>query len=256
MPGPDARAGPSSDPRQPAAPGDALELLATGAIETQGLMPRASNYTFLVIIRSGDVQLLAVYKPRRGERPLWDFPAGTLAQREVAAYVVSEALGWEVVPPTVLRDGPQGLGMVQLYIHADPQQNYFTLGKQFPQEFRRLAVFDALINNADRKAGHCLRDENGHVWGIDHGVCFHEEPKLRTVIWQYAGSRIPADQIRDVRALSDRLKSDSDPVTEALRRLLTLREVAALAKRAGLLIEEARFPVPDRYERHIPWPPV
>lgn len=247
---------PSPVPSQPVPPGAALDLLAAGEIDAQGLLPHSSNYTFLVIIRRGDVQVLAVYKPRRGERPLWDFPAGTLAQREVAAYVVSEALGWALVPPTVFRDGPQGPGMVQLFIDADPRENYFTLGKQFPEEFKRLAVFDALINNADRKAGHCLRGDDGHVWAIDHGVCFHEEPKLRTVIWQYAGSQIPAAQILDLQTLSDRLKSDADPVTEALRGLLTGREMDALRGRAAQLIEAARFPVPDRYERHIPWPPV
>ena len=236
--------------------GAALELLAAGDMETQGLLPRSSNYTFLVIIKRAELQAPAVYKPCRGERPLWDFPNGTLAYREVAAHVVSEALGWMLVPPTVFRDGPHGPGMVQLYIHADPRENYFTLGKQFPEQFKRMALFDALINNADRKAGHCLRDDDGHIWAIDHGVCFHEEPKLRTVIWQFAGEKVPADLIRDLRTLRHRLKSDSDPATKALRSSLTGREVGALAKRADELIEQGRFPIPGQLQRHIPWPPV
>ena len=244
------------DPRQRLSPAAALELLTAGEMKVQGLLPRSSNYTFLVIIRRDETKVPAVYKPSRGERPLWDFPAGTLALREVAAHVVSEALGWMLVPPTVLRDGPHGPGMVQLYIHASPRENYFTLAGQFPEQFKRIALFDALINNADRKAGHCLRDDEGHVWAIDHGVSFHEEPKLRTVIWQYAGSKVPAGLIRDLRDLSDRLKSDSDPATKALRSLLTGREVDALRRRTEQLIQDPRFPVPNPYERHMPWPAV
>ncbi|MDO8690296.1 MAG: SCO1664 family protein [Dehalococcoidia bacterium] len=234
----------------------ALDLLATGEIDVQGLLPRSSNYTFLVVVKKGEVQALAVYKPRRGERPLWDFPSGTLSQREVAAHVTSEALGWTLVPPTVLRDGPHGPGMMQLYIHCDPRENYFTLARRFPDQFQRLALFDTLVNNADRKAGHCLLDDRGHIWGIDHGVCFHEDPKLRTVIWEFAGKRVPAGLIRDLQAFSDRIGSDSDPVTRELRSLLTAREVEALGARADHLVRHGRFPVPDPYERQIPWPPV
>ncbi len=233
-----------------------LELLASGEIEIQGQLPRSSNYTFLVIVRTHELQIPAVYKPRRGERPLWDFPSGTLGQREVASHVVSEALGWMLVPPTVLRDGPHGQGMVQLYINCDPRENYFTLGKRFPDQFKRMAVFDALINNADRKAGHCLRDEEGHIWGIDHGVCFHQEPKLRTVIWEFAGSKIPAVLIRDLQSLRDRLASDSEPVAKVLRSLLAAREVEALRRRADDLIKKAKLPVPDPYQRQTPWPAI
>lgn len=236
--------------------GEAIELLATGDMDVQGLLPRSSNYTFFVIIKRAELQVPAVYKPSRGERPLWDFPTGTLAHREVAAHAVSEALGWMLVPPTVLRDGPHGTGMVQLYIHADPRENYFSLGKQFPEKFKRMALFDALINNADRKAGHCLRDDHGHIWAIDHGVCFHEEPKLRTVIWLFAGEMIPAGLLRNLRTLREQLKSDSDPATKTIRCLLSGREVGALARRADELIEQGRFPIPDPYERYIPWPPV
>ncbi len=233
-----------------------LDLLATGEIDPQGLLPRSSNYTFLVVVKKGDLRALAVYKPLRGERPLWDFPQGTLSQREVAARVSSEALGWTLVPPTVLRDGPHGPGMMQLYIHCDPRENYFTLAARFPDQFQRLALFDALVNNADRKAGHCLLDDRGHIWGIDHGLCFHEEPKLRTVIWEFAGKKVPAGLIRDLRSFSDRLRSGSDPVFGELRKLLTPREMDALGARADHLVRQGRFPVPDPYERQIPWPPV
>lgn len=247
---------PVPDPKQPFSLASILDLLAAGEMEARRLMPRSSNYTFLVLVRKGEIQITAVYKPSRGESPLWDFPTGTLAQREVAAHVVSEALGWMLVPPTVLRDGPEGPGMVQLYVHADPRENYFTLGKQFPEQFKRMAVFDAVINNADRKAGHCLRDESGHIWGIDHGVSFHHEPKLRTVIWEFAGTQIPAELLRDIQVLRDRLRSAADPVKKQLLDLLTAREVEALIERADRLIKRGTFPVPDPYQRYTPWPPV
>jgi hypothetical protein len=241
--------------RQPLSIEAAVELLALGDIDVQGLLPWSSNYTFLAAVARGDLRTLAVYKPCRGERPLWDFPAGTLANREVAAYLVSQALGWRLVPPTVLRDGPHGVGMLQLYIHADPDEHYFTFGKQFPDQFRRLAAFDALVNNADRKAGHCLRDDDDHIWAIDHGICFHEEPKLRTVIWEFAGQPIPADVLRDLRAFREQLADRSDAKTKSLGELLSRAEASALRQRAGWLIAEARFPRPGP-ERHIPWPPV
>ncbi len=233
----------------------AVDLLSHGEIDVQGLLPWASNYTFLVVVSQDDRQAPAVYKPCKGERPLWDFPTGTLANREMAAYVVSQALDWMLVPPTVLRDGPHGMGMLQFYIHFDPDEHYFTLGKRFPDQFRKLALFDALVNNADRKAGHCLRDANDHIWAIDHGICFHEEPKLRTVIWEFAGQPIPAGLLRDLRAFRGRLSSRSDRLTKALRQLLARNEMAALRQRADRLIAESRFPHPGR-DRHIPWPPV
>ncbi|HET7089921.1 MAG TPA: SCO1664 family protein [Anaerolineae bacterium] len=249
-------ADPVSDDGQPISLGAALNLLAHGEIEVQGLMPWSSNYTFLTLVVHGELQVPAVYKPCKGERPLWDFPAGTLAYREVAAHLVSEALGWMLVPPTVLRDGPHGPGMVQFYIHADPDEHYFTFGKQFPEQFKKIVLFDALVNNADRKAGHCLRDRDDHIWAIDHGICFHEEPKLRTVIWEFGGQKIPADLLRDLRAFRRRLDSRSDPVTKSLGDLLAREEVEALRRRADQLIAQARFPSPSHYERHVPWPPV
>ena len=234
----------------------ALDLLARGEIEMKGLLPYSSNYTFLVVVRRGEAQAAAVYKPCRGERPLWDFPEGTLANREVAAHAVSQALDWMIVPPTVLRDGPHGPGMAQVYVHNDPDEHYFTFGKRFSNQLKKIALFDALVNNADRKSGHCLLDGNGYVWAIDHGICFHEEPKLRTVIWEFAGQPIPAGLLRDVRAFRKRLSDHSDGVTKSLADLLSREEMAALRERAHQLVARSRFPIPSRYERHIPWPPV
>jgi uncharacterized repeat protein (TIGR03843 family) len=145
--------------------------------------------------------------------------------------------------------------MVQFYIHADPDEHYFTFGKRFPDQMRKIALFDALINNADRKAGHCLRDENDHIWAIDHGVCFHEEPKLRTVIWEFAGQTIPPDLLRDLRGFREQLGSRSDSHAKTLSQLLARDEMAALRQRADRLISQARFPRPGP-DRHIPWPPV
>jgi len=246
---------PDPPDRQPLSIEAAIDLLARGDIDVQGLLPWSSNYTFLVVVKQDDLQAMAVYKPCRGERPLWDFPRGTLANREVAAYLVSQALGWLIVPPTVLRDGPHGTGMLQLYIEADPNEHYFTFGALFPDQFKKLALFDALVNNADRKAGHCLRDAGDHVWSIDHGICFHEEPKLRTVIWEFARQPIPPDLMNDLRDFRERLGSRSDAVTKALNQLLAREEMAALRRRADQLIAQARFPNPGS-DRHIPWPPV
>jgi uncharacterized repeat protein (TIGR03843 family) len=242
-------------PSQPLPVETAIELLSCGEMHVQGLIPWSSNYTFLVVITHADRHTAAVYKPCRGEQPLWDFPTGTLANREVAAYLVSEALGWLLVPPTVLRDGPHGMGMAQFYVDANPDEHYFTFGKRFPDQIKKIAAFDALVNNADRKSGHCLRDANDHVWAIDHGICFHAEPKLRTVIWEFAGRPIPAPLLRDLAAFRECFGARSDPLTKALNRLLAREEVAALRDRADELIAHARFPRPGA-ERHIPWPPV
>ena len=149
-----------------------LELLAKGDLDVQGMLPWSSNYTLLATVRNDGLQGLAVYKPRRGERPLWDFPRGTLCQREVAAYLLSEALGWSLVPPTILRDGPYGIGSVQLFIDAQEDAHLFTIQQEgsYEQELERLAVFDVLANNADRKSGHCLKGADRRLWAIDHGL--------------------------------------------------------------------------------------
>jgi len=240
---------------QPISIDKALDVLSNGTIELQGLLPWSSNYTFLVTVHLADIRMAAVYKPCQGERPLWDFPRGTLANREVAAYQVSASLGWTIVPPTVLRGGPHGPGMVQLYVEADPSEHYFTFGSRFPGSCRRIAVFDILVNNADRKAGHCLRGAFDHIWAIDHGICFHEEPKLRTVIWEFAGEPISDELLDDLRGFRERIGLRSEPITQSLHRLLTKEEVTALRRRAERLIVRGRFPDPGP-SRHIPWPPV
>lgn len=233
-----------------------LTLLGQGRIEIVGLMPDSSNYTFLARVDDEDLRGLAVYKPRRGERPLWDFPRGTLCQREVAAYILSEALGWGIVPPTVLRDAPEyGLGSVQLFIDADPQAHYFNLRGTNDAAFKRIAAFDVIANNADRKGGHILKDRQGRLWGIDHGITFHAEPKLRTVIWEYAGQALPEALVRDIRALAERLESSSDHLTAALRDLLDRLEMDALRRRVERLLRRPRYPEPTG-GRSMPWPPI
>jgi len=237
---------------------DLLELLANGDIEQQGLLPWGSNYTFLVTVTHEDKQTAAIYKPREGERPLWDFPEGTLCQREVAAFVISQALDWFVVPPTVLRDGPHGVGMVQFYIECDPNEHYFTLkeDERFADQFKRIALFDLLINNADRKSGHCLRANDDHIWAIDHGVAFSVEPKLRTVIWDFAGADVPSELRADLRQFRARLDQPGNPTAKALAKLLDKREIGALKRRTDQLIQSGCYPKPLPGYRQIPWPPV
>ena len=232
----------------------ALELLSEGDIELHGLLPWSSNYTFLVTVGDGELKATAVYKPCRGERPLWDFPEGTLAMREVAAYMVSEALGWGLVPPTILRDGPHGLGMLQLYVDVDHEQHYFTFGEKHVEEAQRVAVFDVIINNADRKAGHLLEDSRGHIWAIDHGVCFSPDPKLRSVIWEFAGQPIPSDILHDLRDLREQMNTRTEHV-QALEKLLAPEEIESVRRRLDRLIRKAKFPLPGS-ERHYPWPPI
>jgi uncharacterized repeat protein (TIGR03843 family) len=236
--------------------GDVLALLAKGKMEVQGMMPWSSNYTLLVTVRDGDLQGLAVYKPRRGERPLWDFPRGTLCQREFAAFLLSEALGWSLVPPTVLRDGPYGYGSVQLYIDCDQDAHLFTMQKEggYEDQLARLAAFDILSNNADRKSGHCLKGTDGRLWAIDHGICFHAEPKLRTVLWDYAGEPICEEIMADLRALREDIRNGGRFI-RALEGLLAPEEVRAFRRRLDRLIETGCYPDPGA-ARHIPWPPV
>jgi hypothetical protein len=235
-----------NDPRMPAA-------LASGELELLGLLPNSSNYTFLARATSGDDQVLAVYKPRRGETPLWDFPEGTLCLREVAAYVVARELGWPNVPPTLLREGPEGLGSTQLFVEFDPSQHYFTLEGTHAAEFRRIALFDMVVNNADRKGGHCLLAPDGTIWVVDHGVCFNEEPKLRTVIWEHVGEPIPGELLEDVRALGERLRLSD--LREELDELLSTEELTALHRRIDSVLAAGVFPEPGP-GRPYPWPPV
>jgi uncharacterized repeat protein (TIGR03843 family) len=233
-----------------------LTLLAQGRMEVEGLMPDSSNYTFLARIEDDDLSGLAIYKPRRGERPLWDFPRGTLCQREAAAYLLSAALGWEIVPPTVLRDGTEyGEGSVQLFINADPEAHYFTMRGTDDEAFKRIAAFDVIANNADRKGGHILRDGEGRIWGIDHGITFHVESKLRTVIWEYAGDPIPDDLINDIRRVGAQLDDQNDALTVALNGLLSSAELDALRRRIERVLRRPRYPSPTG-GRSMPWPPI
>ncbi|HMC38497.1 MAG TPA: SCO1664 family protein [Acidimicrobiales bacterium] len=225
--------------------------LSAGTIEIEGRMPWSSNNTFLVTVTTGDSRVAAIYKPGRGERPLWDFPDG-LYRREVAAYELSEALGWGFVPATVeVDDGPLGPGSLQAFVDADFEQHYFTLLEDEAHHpvLKRMATFDVLANNADRKGGHCLIDASGRIWGIDHGLCFHVQQKLRTVIWDFAGERVEPEDATAVQ----RLVQDGPP--EGLARLLHPEEIRALLKRAGWLLEDGCLPEP-RTDHPFPWPLV
>jgi uncharacterized repeat protein (TIGR03843 family) len=229
---------------------DALSVLAHGEIEIQGRMPWSSNGTFLATVGLDGVDMPAIYKPHRGERPLWDFPEG-LFQREVAAYELSVALGWDLVPETVLRaEGPYGVGSLQRFVDADFEQHYFTLLEEprYHPSLRAMAAFDLVANNADRKGGHCLVDADGHIWGIDHGLCFNVEPKLRTVIWDFGGEELP-DELREGL---DRL-AGCPPA--ALDGLLDADERSALSVRAARVARLEVFPNPGQ-GRPYPWPLV
>jgi uncharacterized repeat protein (TIGR03843 family) len=233
---------------------DEVRLLTEGRLEILGLLPRSSNYTFLARVHgSGAEETLAVYKPRRGEMPLWDFPDGTLCRREVAAYVVAGALGWPEVPPTLLRDGPEGPGSVQLFVEHDPEEHYFTLRERHEDTFRRVAAFDVVINNADRKGGHCLLAPDGRVFLVDHGVAFSVEPKLRTVIWEFAGEPLPDAMCADLQELAAKLREGE--LRDHLVDLLSGDEVDAAAGRAEGLVSAGRLPHPGP-GRPYPWPPV
>ncbi len=228
------------------------ELAEGGEIELLGRMPWSSNATFLVKLDLAGVESLAIYKPRKGERPLWDFPRGTLCDREVAAHRVSEALGWGIVPLTILRDGPAGVGMVQRFVEHDPEEHFFTLRDRFADVFRRFALFDIVINNADRKSGHCLRDGSDHVWGIDHGVSFHCAVKLRTVIWDYEGEPIAPPDLEALDRLAARLGGD---LGRDLTVLLSGAERQAVEDRVEWLLTQRVFPQPLT-EYPYPWPMV
>ncbi len=232
---------------------EALTLLSNGEIRPLGLMPRASNYTFLAEVWSGEQTALAVYKPRDGEMPLWDFPEGTLCLREVAAYLLSKELGWPSVPPTVLREGPHGLASVQLFVDATPGEHFFTLRERCLEEFMPVAAFDVVANNADRKSGHCLLGRDETIWVVDHGVCFSEEPKLRTVIWDFEGEPVPPKLRDDLTRVAGALRSGA--LRDQLTGLLEPDEIGATAARAERLAKVGRFPFPGT-ERSYPWPPV
>ena len=238
---------------------DPVAVLRTGDVELVGRMPYSSNATFLVEVTPagcdpedpGVEGVRAIYKPERGERPLWDFPAG-LWKREVAASLLDEALGWRCIPPTIERtEAPLDVGSLQLFVDADFAQHYFTLVEDeatHPQ-FKRMCAFDFLANNTDRKSGHCLVDDDGHIWGIDNGLAFAAEFKLRTVIWDFAGEPVPDDVLDDVGALLDA------GLPAGLRDLLDPFERDAVLTRARALLHAGKFPV-DSSGRAYPWPLV
>jgi uncharacterized repeat protein (TIGR03843 family) len=229
----------------------AREVLAHGAVEVIGRMPWSSNATFLTEVTLGDDALIAIYKPQAGERPLWDFAEGTLCRREVGAYLLSELLDWSLVPHTVLRDdAPYGLGALQRFVDHDPDEHYFELQEDGERVdvFHRFAAFDVVANNTDRKGGHLLLGEDGHVWGIDHGVCFHRQWKLRTVIWEYAGEPVPQPLLDAVECVPARL--------DAFAELLSPPELEAVTARAERLVKTRRFPLQSGDYRDYPWPMV
>jgi len=239
--------------RQDERPPDALnvlEVLSQGDIEVRGRMPWSSNSTFLAEVTAGGECTLAVYKPARGERPLWDFPPG-LGAREVAAWVLSEALGWGLVPETIMRDGPLGIGSVQRFVPANFDEHYFTLLEQpmHHDVLRAICAFDVVANNTDRKSGHCLLGLDGRVYAIDNSLCFHAVPKLRTVIWEFGGEEVPRSLLDDIARVA------SEP-PGALADVLHPDEVDAVAARAEAFVRNAVFPAEGPGHRHYPWPLV
>lgn len=236
-----------------------ITILQDGKLALQGEFMWGSNYTFLLSVEHPECDLKAVYKPTRGVRPLWDFASPTLARREVAAYLVSEALGWHLVPPTIYRkDGPLGAGSIQLYIEHDPEYHYFNFTDEDRQRLRPTALFDLLINNADRKGSHVLIDPNCRIWLIDHGICFHAENKLRTIIWDFGGEPIPSDLCSNLADFRKQLtdQSETGSLYKSLSKYLSNGEINALDRRAEKLLKVGRFPNPDPNRRPYPWPPV
>jgi hypothetical protein len=227
--------------------------LVSGEIEVVGLLPYASNYTYLAkLLRPGQEPTVVVYKPQKGEAPLWDFPFGSLGRREVAAYLVSEAAGWNFVPATVFRSGPHGPGAVQLFIEHDPATTAFDLISTHVAALKRIALFDLVVNNADRKAGHVLQDSAGRIWAVDHGICFHVQPKLRTVLWDFIGHPIPPDDRAALERLCGELEAE---LSRLLGTLLDPKEIDALMLRAAKFAAAEVFPQPGP-GRSYPWPAI
>jgi len=228
--------------------------LEHGEIDLQGQFVLGSNYTFLVKVKHACAQIPAVYKPMRGEQPLWDFPPASLAGREVAAFLVSEALGFDFVPLTVLRDGPFGLGSLQQYIDHNPNLHYFSFHPADRQRLHPVALFDLLVNNADRKAGHILlQKRTRRIYLIDHGLCFHAEDKLRTVLWDFAGEAIPPELLSALETFRSVLPLS---LSTALGEYLLPQELAALESRLEALLLAGRFPLPPEDRRSWPFPPL
>lgn len=231
-------------------------LLTDGTITpVAGARMWGSNYSILVLVSDANLQVSAIYKPQRGERPLWDFPNGTLCYREVATYEISQGIGWHLVPPTVLREGPHGLGSLQLFVEHTPKINYFNLDDRFVSQLQKFALFDYLVNNTDRKGGHVLLDPRGRLWGIDHGLTLHRTPKLRTVIWEFSQQPIAENLLQDIQQFCSQLEVTDTPLHQKLARLISEMEIAALKRRIRHLLQSKRYPTPGPGPNH-PWPPV
>jgi hypothetical protein len=231
---------------------DMLRLLRDGELSVEGRLYDASNATLYCTATLDGVTVACVHKPVVGERPLWDFPDGTLAYREVAAYSVSAATGWDIVPPTVLRDGPFGIGMCQLWIDVSEGIDLVALARSDDPQLRRMAVFDAVVNNADRKGGHLLPTPDGHIYGVDHGVCFSVDDKLRTLLWRWRGKQLTDDAIDVLSGLRADLEG---PLGDALAGLLHRDEVLATTARIDRLLTSRRHPQPSDEWPPVPWPP-
>lgn len=228
---------------------DKRSILTFGEMSVTGRLVDASNATLFATVTHQDTEIACIYKPVAGERPLWDFQDGTLADREYAAFRVSEFLGLDLVPLTILREGPYGIGMVQEWINIDESIDLAEFFSQDLPQLRSMAFFDAIINNTDRKIGHLLPDESGHLFGCDHGVTFHEEDKLRTVLWQWAGDEISADEFKALNSIKEALGKELD-----LSAHLTQLEIEALLARTLRLLETGAMPVPNSEWPAIPWP--
>ncbi len=227
-----------------------LDLLTNGEFLSCELTPMGSNYTFLASLQLGDRECQAIYKPRDGEVPLWDFPRGTLYKREYGAYLLSQVLGWNFIPLTIVRDGPYGIGSVQQYVDHDPRLNYYTLSDADAEELRMIACFDMVANNTDRKANHVLVDGDGKLWGIDQGLTFHSDTKIRTVIWDFGGEPIPDRYLDSLTKLARQLRRPSGLLKELLELLLP-EEAEALDKRIEWVLSERAYPgLPGRRRRH------
>jgi hypothetical protein len=231
-----------------------MDILTHGDIDIKGQFMLGSNYTFLVTVRHDGQEIPAVYKPQRGEQPLWDFPPSSLASREVAAYLVSEALGFSFVPLTILRDGPLGPGSLQQYIDYNPNYHYFNFNSTDRLRLRPVALFDLLINNADRKGSHILvQKRTRKLYLIDHGLCFHSEYKLRTVLWDFAGEPFPAELISTLGTFRSNFSGN---LSSLLSRYLLPEEITTLDVRARDLLSDCRFPNPPEDRRSFPYPPL
>jgi uncharacterized repeat protein (TIGR03843 family) len=236
----------------------ALRVLAAGELTVVGRLLSASNATFFGMVEEAGpddrpgIAASCVYKPRRGERPLFDFPDGTLACREVAAHAVSEASGWSVIPPTVMRDGPLGPGMVQLWIEIDEGVDLAELIDRDLPALRKIALLDVVMNNADRKGGHLLPLPDGRILGIDNGLCFATEPKLRTVLWRWRGQPLATEEIAVLEKLRGSLAGE---LGARLTELLSPAETRAIGRRIDALLASRKFPLPDRNRAVVPWPP-